>query len=254
LEAVELIGNIIEAHETANRDGFSITENIKILPQLNYTGKMARKAYSGYRKGKNAGRLYCGILDFKIVFDNQDTEHEKHMIGPTIHNLTQDITRRIHDGDDPLKFTQLTTEQKDIACCLQAAFVEQEVNWGIENFQLWTRFGDPQSIDDLLRLSAPRDFLSVFLERCYTELHAGKGWGSIAAEVIAPFRQKSFSAGSNVLMPPIKNKKVVVEFRESMPCSIHKKRSSLWIVRHLQRIADFCEMKGVNPLFSMTYT
>ena len=188
------------------------------------------------------------------MLDTQDTEHEKHMIRPTIQNLTRDVVRRIHDGEDPLSFSQLTSKQKEIACCLQAAFVEQEVNWGIQNFQLWTHFGDPQSIDDLLRLSAPRDYLSVFLEMCYNRLEAGKGWGAIAAEVIAPFRQKSFAARSKVLMPPIKNKKVLVEFRELMPCSIHDKRSALWITPHLQRIADFSETKGANPLFAMTYT
>lgn len=255
MEAIDLISCILEAHENDNGDGFQLTDNLRIMPQLSYKGKMARTAYRYYRQTKNAGRLYCGILDLKIVLNGKDTEHEKDMIGPTVLNLSQEIVRKIHDGQDPLSFSGLDIKQKEIACCLQAAFAEQELNWGKENFQLWTRFGDPKSIDDILGRSAPRDFLSVFIERCYNELAAGKNWKAVAAEVISPFRGKSSAAGSYVLNPPIHRdeKTILAEFRQSMPCLIHKKRSSLWITPHLQRTADLCESKGPNPAFAITY-
>lgn len=255
MEAIDLISCILEAHENDNGDGFQLTDNIRIMPQLSYTGKMARTAYRYYRKTKNANRLYCGILDFKITSNGRDTEHVKDMISPAALNLSQEIVRIIHDGHDPLGIAGLDTKQKEIACCLQAAFAEQELNWGKEDFQLWTRFGDPSSNDNILGLSAPRDFLSVFIERCYNELAAGKNWATVAAEVILPFRGNSSAAGSNVLNPPVdkSTKTVLADFRQSMPCLIHKKRSSLWITPHLQRTADLCESKGPNPAFAITY-
>ena len=83
MDANNLIGSIIEAHENDDKDGIKITPNLLLVPQLNYSGKMAKKAYRGYRKNKNAGRPYCGILDFKIMLKDTNTEHEKDMIGPT---------------------------------------------------------------------------------------------------------------------------------------------------------------------------
>ena len=66
MKADEIIEEIISRHENKDDSPIELYENLYLEPMLNYSGKMARKAYWGFsRKPFHKDRYYCGIFRFQ---------------------------------------------------------------------------------------------------------------------------------------------------------------------------------------------
>jgi len=89
-----------------------------------------------------------------------------------------------------------------ISCALQAAFVEQELNWGEEQFQLRTYFGRKDSENLILRNSTPRDLIMVLLEKCYEDLEqTNQSAEFVVRNITKSYRSKSLS--TYMIAPPL---------------------------------------------------
>ena len=138
---------------------------------LDYSGKMARKAYQGYRKKWHEGRNYVGLLDFRIMDPTGKMEHSK-LLARSIGRVPIEALREIYDGADPT-ILGLSKPQLALASDIQCSFAEQEINWGIREFQLRTHFGYPEMKAEHLRNAVPRDFFMMYFERCNAEILRG---------------------------------------------------------------------------------
>ena len=150
----EIISKLIARHENKDSTPIQIGPTTSLVPQLNYTGRMATMAYDmdtsamkGWRKWRivmNANRQYCGLLDFQIIdtdlWKDGKMRHDALMAG-ILENLTPQIITDLYNGKSPHKMN-LKSKQLIYATNLWAAFIEQEVNWGSNIFQLHTHFGD----------------------------------------------------------------------------------------------------------------
>jgi hypothetical protein len=247
MDANNLILAILNAHKTDDATPIQY-ETTRLEPQLDYKGKMARDAFRHNRIFVNKGRIHAGLFDFKIFIDDVGMEHE-HLLTSVISELPIEVVRKVHAGDDPVEMPGLTDAQRGVACAIQAAFVEQELNWGEELFQLWTYFGNSKAKDPLLRDAAPRDFQMVYIERCASEIpRSGHNPAEVVHEVILSRYLKTTKEARNLtIMPPIENKQIVPEFREHMPPTILGRPTTKWIGSHMPTILEICEKKGPNP-------
>ena len=154
---------ILEAHITHAR-AIQPIEGFRIELQLDYSGSMARGAYQGWRKGRQAGRKKVGCFDFKIF----------RAVGPStvplVHTrvipeaglkLDRKSVEGVFSGADPHSFA-LAPEQLTIAQEVQLAMLEQEINWGDEQFQSFTYFPPSEG-------RRPRDFIVAYLRRIFSE-------------------------------------------------------------------------------------
>lgn len=249
MDAHDLIERILDAHEHDDDSMVSLRPALTLEPQLDYSGKMAERAYIGRRRHWRKKRPYIGILDFRIFVEGKKLEHGRNVIRPAVVELSIDNIRLIHEGADPERLQGLSESHKSVASCIQAAFVEQELNWGEEDFQLRTYFGRTDTKDDLLRMAAPRDYQMVFIEKCDAEVKSkGKEKFDAVNEVLERYRRYSGEAGGEVIMPPLDSKKrVEEEFRPYMPPSIRRKSTEKWIEPHVERVREMCRRKGTNP-------
>ncbi len=255
MKACEVINQVIARHETTSNDPIRIHENLHLAPVLDYSGKMARKAYQGYRKNWHRDRKYCGVLDFKIMDPTGKMEHSK-LLRRSIGVVSVDALRRIYDGEDPLHM-ELTADQLALVCCIQCAFAEQEINWGVNDFQLRTHFGYPSFKTEHLRNAVPRDLFMLYLERCNAEIDAGNSIEQSINFVLDPQYQTSFVASKKVLMPPITGSG---DNRRVKPVFLPYLRSNNindvepWVNPHLERIRKFCvDQAGTSPYWNDTY-
>lgn len=156
----EIIEMILEGHLN-EKQNISEIPGFRLDLQLNYSGLMAKKAYvEGYRRVKHKNRKKIGTFDFKIY--NISTEIETPLVHPiTIENageiLNAEMIEYVFMGNDPLNFGG-TPDETTMLQEVQLAMMEQEINWGDENFQAWTHF--PPS-----RGKRQRDYFAAYLRR-----------------------------------------------------------------------------------------
>jgi len=238
-----MIEKILTAHEK-DVERLEICDSLVLEPQLNYSGKMATDAYRGRRKNTHKDRIYAGILDYKIMIEDEGMEHEK-LITSVVKELPLQAIRNIHQGKSPEKVKGLSDRQIEIAYWLQTSFVEQELNWGEKDFQCRTYFGRPDVKDELLRRSAPRDYQTVFIERCHEEYGDGKNMEDVFSE----FLRRSKETKNYVLWPPIdwNTRKIKSGFRDFMPPNLYGEETDKWVEPYIDRIQKLCEEKGPNP-------
>jgi len=132
--------------------------------QLDYSGLMAKGAYEGWKIVRNRGRRKVGCFDFKIfrLADSGDVPmtHQR-VVMDAGQSLDRDVVERIFRGEDPLELGRdngVTIALQEV----QLAMLEQEVNWGDESFQSWSRFPPSQG-------KRPRDFIMAYLRRIFAE-------------------------------------------------------------------------------------
>jgi len=255
MKAYDLISEVISRHENSSNEPIQICDDLHLEPMLDYGGKMSRKAYQSYRKNWHKERKYCGVLDFKIMDPTGKMEHSK-LLGRSIDKVPVEALRHVYDGKDPFQL-ELTQEQLALICDIQCSFAEQEVNWGVNDFQLRTHFGYPDFKVDHLRNAVPRDFFMLYFERCIAKISSGKSPEEALKTVSDPQYQASFVASKMVLMPPIKssgnNRRISDEF---LPYLRSNNIDSVepWINPHLERINKFCVDKaGTSPYWTKTY-
>jgi len=256
MNAHEIIELIISRHEDGSSDSIPIYGKLELEPTLNYSGKMARKAYWGFsRKPFHEGRLHCGILDFKIMNNSGKMEHFG-LVERILSTLKIDWIREVYNEGDPLTIQGIKDSELVLLSEVQCAFLEQEVNWGPHGFQLRTFFGLDTIEDELLRNSVPRDFFMVFIEKCFAVLDAG---GSIedALMAIDNHYERSEVAEKLVLKPPKagsgKKTRLIDQYRKH----VYRNNGDIsvpWIDSHLLRINQLCEKKGTSPHWNRTYS
>jgi len=132
--------------------------------QLDYSGLMAKGAYMGWKRDKHESRRKVGCFDFKIF--RSDGPEERPMAHPTVisdatGNLQRETLESVFEGKDAGRLG-LSEAESMLACEVQLAMLEQEVNWGDEGFQSWTLFPPSKG-------KRPRDFIMAYLRRLCDE-------------------------------------------------------------------------------------
>lgn len=239
LKADDLIEAILLAHE--NHVGVPIVScgEVTLHPMRSYSGTAATDAFGLWMRGFNKGRKYAGLFDFTIHFRGNGISHKPDVIRPAVCSLPLEAVRKVHEGLDPASIGGLNSNQVGLACCIQAAFAEQEVNWGEEIFQQRTYFGRVDMTDRRLKESAPRDYLMVYIERC---AHEAKKPGSIPEDVVKKLAKlvKTGKRSKNVRLPIKKGAKnpkdrpIEPAFGPFLPSVICGKPIPKWIDSHLQ--------------------
>ena len=101
MKASEIIDLVISRHEQKDDSPIILHGDLQLEPMIDYTGKMARKAYWGFsRKPFHEDRLYCGILDYKIMNNSEKMEHYG-LMGSILNKLRIEDIRAVFDGTDP---------------------------------------------------------------------------------------------------------------------------------------------------------
>ena len=254
MKASDIIELIISRHENKDESPIHLHGNLQLEPMINYKGKMARKAYWGFsRKPFHEERLYCGILDYKIMNNSEKMEHFG-LMESILNTLKIEDIRAIFDGADPEDLGR-GEEETALLSEVQCSFLEQEINWGPFDFQLRTFFGLNTIEDTLLSEAVPRDFFMVFIEKCFAELASGCSIEEALSSIDSHY-QRSEVAGKSVLKPPKegsgKKSKMLAEYRPHVYGNKNGK-STLWIEPYLERIKQLCEKDGPSPYWSKAY-
>ena len=255
MKADEIIEQIISRHENKDDSPIELYENLYLEPMLNYSGKMARKAYWGFsRKPFHKDRYYCGILDFKIMDNTGKMEHFK-LIERILPLLNIRDIRRIYDGEDP-EIVGQTDDDIVLLSEIQCSFLEQEINWGPHDFQLRTFFGLDTIEDPLFSNAVPRDFFMCYLEKSF-EVYNETQSVEKAMKSIDEHYELSEVANKSVMKPPKegsgKKSRVLPEYRAYIYSNITSSAEP-WINPHLHRIAQLCINDGVSPFWEKAYS
>jgi len=132
--------------------------------QIDYSGLMAKGAYKGWKRDKHESRRKVGCFDFKIF--RSDGPEERPMVHPAVisdaaGNLQRETLEKVFEGKDADRLG-LSKVESALACEVQLAMLEQEVNWGDEGFQSWTLFPPSKG-------KRPRDYIMAYLRRLCDE-------------------------------------------------------------------------------------
>ena len=255
MKADEIIELIISRHE--NKDDTSITlySDLYLEPMLNYSGKMARKAYWGFSsKPFHKDRYYCGILDFRIMNNSGKMEHFG-LIERVLPILKIEDIRRIFDGEDPEILGQ-SEEELVLLSEIQCSFLEQEVNWGPHDFQLRTFFGLETIEDPMLSNAVPRDFFMCYLEKSFEVYNQDKSV-EMAMKSIDEHYELSEVANKSVMKPPKQGSGRKVRIKPEYRDYIYSNTTSTsepWIQPFLSRIKQLCLKDGVSPYWEKAYS
>ncbi|NMX22049.1 hypothetical protein C5S30_06390 [ANME-1 cluster archaeon GoMg4] len=128
-------------------------ERINITPDIQiefrgYEGLVAQKAWDQQWKIiKHKHRPKIGLFDFRLLFNGTPPDHSQ-ILKSTVQELTKDALEDIYDGKSP---EEISCECENILHQIQLLFLEQEINYGVEEFQAFTHF------------QAPRDFFMAYL-------------------------------------------------------------------------------------------
>jgi hypothetical protein len=245
----DFIKVVLKSHEANDNSPIDMDRGLVLYPRPNYTGKMAREAFYLGMRFLNKGRRYAGLFDFKIVFNGKPVRHKPDIILPAVTQLPIEAVRSIHQGMDPTTIGGLDEQQLALACCVQAAFAEQEINWGEGIFQQRTYFGRNDMEQQILRESAPRDFQMVYIERCSAEaVMYGRDAQEVVEEVVKLVRTAKI--GKNVKLPLTSakqhKKKILPEFEPFLPRVSSDKPVKKWIQRHMKAAMKIVEIYDEN--------
>jgi hypothetical protein len=255
MKASEIIELIIERHESKNDEPITMFSDLYLEPMLNYSGKMARKAYWGFsRKPFHKDRLYCGILDHRIMNNSGKMEHFG-LIERVLPILNIQDIRGVFDGGDPETLGG-TDEEKVLLSEIQCSFLEQELNWGPHDFQLRTFFGLDTIEDPLFSNAVPRDFFMCYLEKSF-EVYNETQSVEAAMKSIDEHYEYAEVARKSVMKPPKqgsgRKSRVLPEYRGYIYSNITE-TATPWIEPYLDRIKELCIRDGVSPFWEKAYS
>jgi len=165
--------------------------NFRLDLQLDYSGLMAKGAYKSWKKRRNEGRRKVGCFDFKIfrLASSGDVPmiHTR-VVMDARERLDRDAVDRIFRGEDPLEM-RCDNDVEIVLQEVQLTMLEQEVNWGDESFQSWSKFPPSKG-------KRPRDFVTAYFRRILEE-----------PDFLDRVRKMRAASGTwNVLPPPLKKK------------------------------------------------
>jgi len=248
MKANEIIDLIITRHENNDPEPVYIHDELRLEPRLDYKGKMAVDAYRGFYRGTpawNGLKKYCGVLDFRIMDSTGKMRHQD-LIKRTIEKISVNDLKHIYDGGNPNEL-DLSHQKIALLSDIQCSFLEQEVNWGPEDFQLRTYFGC-DTLQSNLKNAVPRDFLTIFFIKMSEELNSGKNLDETYNDVIRPHLNSTNEARSNTVILPPKNKsgiKTEIDKKFSKILEdLTNKKPKRWITPFVDRIKIFCETIG----------
>ena len=254
MKAHEIIDLIIKRHENSDNSVISICNDLHLEPMLNYTGKMARNAYWQYKKKWHKDRKFVGILDHRIHDSTGKMEHSE-LLSRSLGRVDIESIRSIYDGEDPFEITD-NEEELELLCDIQCSLIEQEVNWGVHEFQQRTHFGYPEMNVDYMRNAVPRDFFLLFFERCNDLISQGLSVQESLEIVAQPQKKHSTVASKIVLMPPrvgsAPNVRISKEFLPFLR-SRNIGGAEPWINPFLDRISKLCLEQGNNPYWEKNF-
>ena len=255
MKAEEIIDKIISRHEDDDKSVIPICEGLHLEPMLNYSGKMARNGFfPTYKRSWHKERKFVGILDHKIMDPTGKMEHSR-LLARSLGKVSIDAIRGVYDGNDPFEMN-LTDSELALVCDIQCSLMEQEVNWGVNDFQQRTHFGYPEMNTDYLRNAVPRDYLLLFFERCNSLLDSGHSVDEALTIVADPQKGHSFAAGKIVLMPPRTGSAPNVKIRKDFLPFLRSNNiggAEPWINPFLNRISNLCSERGPSPYWKKIF-
>ena len=195
-------------------------------------------------------------MDFKIIDYSGGMEHDE-LLKEVLKLLNPDDVANLYHGKDPSEMG-FNDEQEVVARNLLCAFVEQEVNWGVNDFQLHTNFGNTEfnwkNKCEYLEDAVPRDYFCSHILFLFNELQQAQN--KDVESIVKPFLKKwmkaTVTAANKTIMPPIVNERVVKSHREFM-LSYMDESVSPWIEPYLERISRLSSKIGNNPRWDKFY-
>ena len=228
----EIAKLILEGHRTKQEDIFDV-QGFRLDLQLDYSGLMAKGAYNGWKRRRNHGRRKVGCFDFQIYrIDGPQEVPMSHvrLVKRAPVDLTIEQIEEVFVGNDPKEVGQGHDEMIALQEA-QLAMLEQEINWGDESFQSWSRFPPSER-------KRPRDYLMAYFRRIFKE-----------PDLLERIEKMKAASGTwGVLPPPVEKK----EWRDYLePPSPNLKP---WIDgKLLEQFREVSEQMPDNPYYKLAY-
>jgi len=201
----ELVIAVLEAHRTGKP--IQPYRDVVIEPLTGYRGSIAVTGYRHWRAVSHVNRPRVGLFDVKVTVRGEPIEHERSVIVPVVAQLPPAKAEAVFRGES-LEEIRGGKNQRLLMAVLQAAMVEQEVNWGNEPFQCKTFFAPPtrKARGKRIVTSRPRDLLMGYIRKCYS-IRGNRKWSRKVESEIRSFLSscREHRAGrSAALMPQMK--------------------------------------------------
>jgi hypothetical protein len=229
---LDLAAVVLEAH-LAQVKTIEPSKELKLELQLGYSGLMAKGAYKGWKRPKHFERRKVGCFDFKIFrIDGNELLPLVHtrVIDDAGQVLTKRIVEEVFSGKDP-QCLGLSEGLCTVAQEVQLAMLEQEINWGDEQFQSWTYFAPSKG-------KRPRDYISAYLRRSFVE-----------PEFLYGVDRMRAASGTRGVLPPPKPGKEWNPYLEPSASTLKP-----WLAGGLlKRYRDVADSMPDNPQFKDEY-
>lgn len=213
----------------------------------------------------HANRRFVGLLDFQIIdplwIDDKGKMSHPDLLRNVLRLLTEDDVRNIHYGH-AINELGLTEEQIPAAANLLCAFIEQEVNWGIYNFQLHTHFGSTEFMwshpkkCEYLSNAVPRDYFCSHILYLFGRLDADPNLDieSLLNEFFRMNLKETGATKNPTIQPPFDSSREHIKknYRQYM-LSYQDDLVVRWIDPFLDRISQLLKSVGPNHLWGRYY-
>ena len=269
-----LIKSLLERFREQSDEPINVSGDLMLHPMLNYKGTMATNAYrfstprkywKKSRRFKHANRQFVGALDFQIRDSIWDCSEGKmthyELLEKVLSGLTPEIVKSIYMGDS-LENLNLDENQTQVAANLMCAFLEQEVNWGIHNFQLHTNFGSTEFMYrhqrkcEYLDNAVPRDFFCSHILYLFDRVKSDKGTSVdfIVQEFFTKMNKKTDAVRSASIQPPFDSsgEHIKKEYEKFM-LSFNNPAVTEWIKPFIGEIKILLQKIGQNHLWKKFY-
>ena len=200
------------------------------------------------------------IIDTDLWKDGK-MRHDALMAG-ILENLTPQIITDLYNGKSPHKMN-LTSKQLIYATNLWAAFIEQEVNWGSNIFQLHTHFGDTRYMYmkdkwengkkcEYLEKAVPRDYFCSHIFALFSVLeHDLSNIDTIVNKWKKTYMRTS-KRGTTVKHCIDAKERIKPTYRDFM-LSHSNDSVKKWITPHIKSVERACTKLGINSKWNDYY-
>ncbi len=139
----KIIENILNLNPINNKY-INFPDNI-LLEFVSYNGKVAKTSRD--KNTNNINRSKIGLFDFRITINNNPPTHIQ-ILKDSLELLKIEDIEFIYNGRDPQEYND---KKRVLLQIIQLLFIEQEINYGNENFQQFSK------------VILPRNFFTVYL-------------------------------------------------------------------------------------------
>jgi hypothetical protein len=268
MKAYDIIDKVVASHEAGSADPINVYGDLYLHPMIKYKGLMAiaayrhmtpRKYWKKSRHYMHANRQFVGLLDFQIIdplwIDDKGKMNHPDLLRNVLNLLTAEDIQKLYDGRD---IDYLNDEQKPTAINLLCAFIEQEVNWGIYDFQLHTHFGSTEFMYrnpekcEYLSSAVPRDFFCSHILYLFEQLESNPNIDDLLDNFFGMTLKKTDAVRNPTIQPPLgANEHIKKTYKQHMLS--YGNSVERWIEPFLDRISKLCENIGPNHLWERYY-